>query len=390
MIRASLWGPGAAIALIVGCTSLDHLNDGSDPPEAGVEASAADAPGEEASTVPCGGVTCATGATCLAGVCRCGGPDGDTCTTETPASCDGGPCEGQVVGECVAYACRRRRTLAVLENVQQIVVDEGVVYIADDGAVLGGAYRVQVGGGPVTKLAAGLPRAIAVAAGDVYWPDPTNQRIVTCPSTGCPPAGPDLYFQDSVQPITIAATTFGVLWMSFDGTIKRCGVPCTTPTSVSVGGAGRIAVTDTGVVFASNNPGEIYEWGFGSSGPTVHVTGQYQPFAIAANPYRAYWANLDAVRTAPADAGSSDATVEASLVAYATLGDSSYHYGAVAIDTGSVYWTDGTKGIFRCSLAGCGSAPDVVTTFPAAWGLAVDGTSLFFARGGAVYQIDKK
>jgi hypothetical protein len=172
---------------------------------------------------------------------------------------------------------------------------------------------------------------LVVDATRVYWVDTAGGHVLACAKTGCD-RSPTVLASGQDAPTGIALSGGTLFWTNHDGgTVVSCGV---------TGCGGK---------------------------PTVVATGLSSPGGISADAANVYWGETGGGGSVKSCAvsGCASPTVLASAPGL-----------ELAVDTASVYFTDGT-GVSLCPLAGCSGAPTLLFTVPGATGIALDTANVY-------------
>jgi hypothetical protein len=342
---------------------------------------------------------CPTGQVCQAGACVC--PSGGLL-------CSGGCVDpAGDLGNCGACgvvcsgACQLGRCVVVIASNQaaptRVIVDGAYAYWADYGAASGnGAIaRVPLAGGAAETLAPSrlFPSAMAIDGTSLYWieadADDENGKVLRMPLDG----GTIDTLATSVAPLEIAIDARHVYWTTFDpgtspyGTLlvaAKDGGATSTLASNQMGLSG-LAIDGTRAYWGtSNGGGAVMSVPLdGGSATELAASASGAPVSVVVDPKRVYWTTVTdtvsgqtgVLEQAPLDGG-----------APVTLISDSTEVGAIAVDTTSLYWTDGTTGgsIFQRPLDG-GATTTLGINQDQIFHLAVDPTSLYWVIGSGGY-----
>jgi hypothetical protein len=304
------------------------------------------------------GTSCVDLSTDLANCGHCG----TACTTTAPstASCTEGSCVVDLIPGIVATS---------------IILDTSNVYLATG---LGNSIlSVQKAGGtPSTVASQSLPIPLASDGVDLYWSDTgSTTGLFKCP-LGCSAPKP-------ISTLEVTGTDLGLgggfVFFAAGGNLNACSKSGCSSSPRIVGQTSafsRGTVTDgTNIYWASaggTGPSGIFRQAL-AGGSTTTISTSPAENLIADAALNLYWVtSAGAVMTCRAASCSPTTLVSGTYKAIV--------YYAIATDGASLYWSNSTT-IYKCSVAGC-SSPTVVLKEPT-YDLAVDGTSVFAANGGA-------
>jgi hypothetical protein len=353
------------------------------PPDAPVDGIKGDSPGDSSDgSVP---PTCDGGLTACSGLCV-----DTTHDTHNCGAC-GHDCLG---GACTSSACQPEVLASGLIGSVGIALSPSAVYVtlllpAPKGAIV----TVPLAGGAAIPIVTGQnqPRHVAVDALHVYWTNRLSAGAVGMANL------------DGSNVITLAASNY-----PWDVTVDSSDVYWTEQNSLgrvlscAIGGCGGVPkilangrASPSGIAVLA---GTVY-WAESSriatcpssgcpvTGPAPFATGLNQPNSVASNGTDLAWADEGdgAIWVCPLAACAAPTKL--------ALGQQGGLYAKpIAIDSSTVYWTDGVLGrILSCAISGCGGTPTVRASGQSAPGIAVDATAIYWTdtAGGTITRLAK-
>jgi hypothetical protein len=234
-----------------------------------------------------------------------------------------------------------------------IAVDATSVYWTASGTVM----KAPVEGGDSITLASGsIPCGIAVDATSVYWTDRGNGKVMKVPLAGGTPA---ILASGQRAPNGIAVDATSVYWTD--------PVPCTNPTCPG---------------------GTVMKLSLGGGTPTPLASDQTDPRFVAVDATNVYWVTDSGAMKVPLSGG-----------APSPLSSANVNVGGIAADATNVYWTQSDiNGGVLMKVPQAGGTPVALASGPIVgntvvsgtvyWGgIAIDGTSVYWATGDKVMRM---
>jgi len=243
--------------------------------------------------------------------------------------------------------CTAGRCLVTLASAQAaptgLTVDSHHVYwntFGTAGGPTGTTMKVPIGGGPSVTIASGQlnPYGIAVDANNVYW---TNDPYIMKSPIGS--SAPTPFASEQDQPAFVATDGTNVYWSNMGHTPDFLG--------------------------------SLMKMSAGGTSPTTLISGAtYGDFVVTAT--NRYWSEIThgAANSGKVMKKALDGTLATPLA-------SSLPFPSMlAVDAFFVYWTSGEDHTLRkVSSAGDGSLPTLLASQVSQYGLATDGTWVYFA-----------
>lgn len=236
---------------------------------------------------------------------------------------------------------------------------------------------------------------VAVAGANVYWNDLGQEgHILTCPIAGCPDTAPTILVTSSELYRFIVDET-QLYWATSAGTIRRCSLPgCLTSEPIgTIDGVYAIVEGGTELFVVALHDGSpkgdiVAVTKDGSLPPRIVAASQHLPHSIAVDAERVYWTNSYAAGMV-ASCPRSGCDAEPIVLATAQRDPTN-----LVVDDRNLYFVhpfDFTHPgeILECPLVGCGAAPKVLAQGQraAGYGLALDGTHVYWSNGGQVLGV---
>ncbi|GEJ55970.1 IPT/TIG domain-containing protein [Anaeromyxobacter diazotrophicus] len=250
----------------------------------------------------------------------------------------------------------------------QLVVDPSNVYWTEQEQG-GSVKKVGINGGAVTTLATGLSQAMFIAqdASYVYWTESGGGTVKKVPKAG----GTVTTLATGLkQPYAIAVYGGTVYFTEMSGSSVK-SVPAsatgpTTPTILTsdVSAANAIAVNGTGIYyFCTGN--QLCRVGLSGGTGSAFSSVNDQGVSMAIDASQVYWGYRDLHRTTVAGGATTSYGVPYS------------QYDALAVNTSSLFFSDGYGNVFSVPLAG-GTVTTLAPTSGAFMSLAADNTSVYW------------
>jgi hypothetical protein len=229
-----------------------------------------------------------------------------------------------------------------------------------------------------TSVALGAPQAITLTNTTPVATGPlavslTGAGDFSITSNSCAPAG------------LAAGQTCTVVVEFAPGTVGEQSEARLTATSASLGASAGEALAGTGAAAAlywtaGDTAGQLWKAGLDGSAPESIVSGQHNPFGVAATGNRLFWADAGdgTIWSSDIDGGNAAAIVTGEA---SPLG--------VAVSGARVYWTDNEGGSIRSAALDGSDVRTVLTGQNLPFGLAATATQLFWSNGdGTVRAAD--
>ena len=320
------------------------------------------------------------------------GANGDVCCQgSTPCAIRTDCCDPSS-GTCMAAGQCPSVLASGLGNSEALVIDSTSLYWPDrDGTVM----KLSLDGGAPIAIVSGVGNAefIAVDSAYIYWTNSTCFRgdagdvctgtIIKAPLSGGQPA---TIASTPGLPEGIAVDSTNVYWTNwlsvYGGNVLSVGLDGGAVTTVAPNPGGVESIIATA--------GNLY-W-TGSGGLTRMPLGG-SPTTLAADCFGAAMVldSVDAYWVCQGQGGDSGSVMKAALDGSSgvTVVSGQGPFGGIAVDFGSIYWTNGFGDHTVMRVPIDGGTPTMVATGKQPWAIAVDSTSVYWTDDGILFRIAK-